>query len=145
MAQINDYAACEDNGGRFSLLLRRLHAALLKPQGFKKDGQTFRLIWKEGQLTRGAVLNFQKSAWNDRTRLRFTVNLGRMSSLGMIDSRFREWDCGFNGMERLGVIAKRYGRDQWWTITEETDMDALEREIQTLLREDAFPWLHISA
>ena len=44
MAQINDYAACEDNGGRFSLLLRRLHAALLKPQGFKKDGQTFRLI-----------------------------------------------------------------------------------------------------
>ena len=143
MARISDYAECVNNDERFSLLLRRLHAALLKPYGFKKDGQTLRLIWNENQLSRGAVLNFQKSAWNDRTELRFTVNLGRKSDLGMIDSRFREWDCGLSGMERLGCLAKKYGFDQWWSITEETDMNALEQELLTLLREDAFPWLNI--
>ena len=42
-----------------------------------------------------------------------------------------------------GLSRKKHSFDQWWSFTEGTDMDALEQEMLTLLREDAPPWLNM--
>ncbi len=126
---------------RFRLLLRRTHEALLKPMGFRKDGQNFRLIRNDGRLSRGYIVHFQKSAFNDRTELRFTVNIGKKSCFGTIDPKFKDYDCFPDGQERLARIAPQYGFDKWWSITAETDMEKLETEILALLRAVGLPWL----
>ncbi len=135
-----DYPDLTSNEERFKLLLRRTHEAVLKPMGFKKDGQNFRLIRNDGGLFRGCIVSFQKSAYNDRTELRFTVNVGKKLSSGAIDPKFKDYDCFPDGQERLARLAPRYGFDKWWSITTETDMKRLEEEICDLLQTVAFPW-----
>ena len=61
------------NEEQFKSLLSQLHAEVLKPQGWKKEGQNFRLFLPDG-LCR--IINFQKSAYNDAQLLSFYLNLG---------------------------------------------------------------------
>ncbi len=138
------FGDCADNSERFAVLLRQLHTKLLKPCGFKKNGQAFRRIRTEGVLTRGAILDFQTSAYSDRAELRFTVNLGRKAVIGSLDPRFRAYDCEpFQDQTRLGFLSPGYGHDKWWSVAEQTNMPLLEQELLELIRKNAFPWLHI--
>ena len=138
------YGDCADNSERFAVLLRQIHTKLLKPCGFKKNRQTFRQIRTEGVLTRGAILDFQKSAYNDRAELRFTVNLGRKTVIGSLDPRFRVYDCELvRDQERLAFLSPKYGCDKWWSVTARTNMPLLEQELLELIQKNAFPWLYI--
>lgn len=114
----------------FKELLKQLFT-LLKPLGYKKDGQNFRLFQENG-ISR--IINFQKSSFNTKDDLSFTVNVGVYDQNKAADPKFKEYDCQYR--ERPACVSKRYGRDTWWQITPDTDMEALYQELAEFLERD---------
>ena len=139
------YIGLSTNEEKFKTLLKRIQGNLLKVKGFKKDNQNFRLIFNKNGMNYGFIVNFQKSAFNDKKELRFTVNVGRIRTNGIIDEKFKEYDCSIiEDRERLAVIAPIYGHDKWWSITSNTNMDLIEGEMLDLLQNVAFPWFGLA-
>ena len=139
------YIGLSTNEEKFKTLLKRIQGNLLKVKGFKKDNQNFRLILNNNGMNYGFIVNFQKSAFNDKKELRFTVNVGRIRTNGIIDDKFKEYDCSIiEDRERLAVIAPIYGYDKWWSITSNTNMDLIEGEMLDLLQNVAFPWFGLA-
>ena len=136
------YQDCQSCEQAFKLMLQNLHRELLKPLGFRKEGQYFRLIRNSGSISEGYLIHFQKSAYGDRDHLRFAGNLGVLwvlsSEASVLDS-FKLYDCPLDHQNRLGSLA--YGFDQWWEIDAETDPSLFEAEIGGLLRKTALPWM----
>ena len=86
----------------------------MKDKGFIKDNQNFRLIFNKNGTNYGFIVNFQKSAFNNKEELRFNVNLGRLHSYNKIDEKFKEYDCRIiEDRKRLEKIAPIYGYDKW--------------------------------
>ena len=132
------------NEEKFKSLLSTIHQDLLKSRGFKKDGQNFRLIVESNSLYTGYIINFQKSAYNDKSELRFAVNIGKINSNSIINEKFKEYDClPIKNRERLAVIAPQYGFDKWWSITFNTDITEIRNEMIDLINNIAFPWFGI--
>lgn len=126
----------------FRSFLSELYRDVLKPRGWKREGFNFRMIRQEGIVTRGMIINFQKSQWNTAQELRFTVNAGRKLVIGAeIDPKFKEYACHFSDRKRPQNLCPRYDRDQWWSITEETDCAELKAELTDYLIGYAVPWL----
>ena len=139
------YIGLSTNEEKFKTLLKRIQGNLLKVKGFKKDNQNFRLIFNKNGMNYGFIVNFQKSAFNDKKELRFTVNVGRIWTNGIIDEKFKEYDCSIiEDRKRLAVIAPIYGYDKWWSITSNTNMDLIEGEMLDLLQNVAFPWFGLA-
>lgn len=123
-------------------LLSDLNREVLKPRGWKRSGSNFRRIRQEGMITRGAILNFQKSQWNTREELRFTVNAGRkLVILREIDPNFKVYDCHNSDQRRPQSLSNRYDQDQWWCLRENTDYESLKAELAEYLTQAALPWL----
>ena len=137
---IKDYTNLSTNNDRFKALLSNIHERLLKGSGFKKNGQNFRLIIKTGTISKGYIINFQKSAWNTNAELQFTINIAHITVYGDIPSDFKEYDCMGNRM-RLGGLA--YGFDKWWSVTENADMESMEEELIRIIRGKAFSWMGV--
>ena len=132
------------NEEKFKSLLSIIHQDLLKSRGFKKDGQNFRLIVENNNLYTGYIINFQKSAYNDSSELRLTVNIGKINSNNRINEKFKEYEClPIENQQRLAVIAPQYGFDKWWSITSSTDIDEIRYEMINLINDVAFPWFGI--
>ena len=139
---VASYTDCQTCEQTFRLMLQNLHREVLKPLGFRKEGQNFRLIRQSGSVSEGYLIQFQKSAYGDRDHLRFAVNLGVLwvvAANAPVLDKFKIYDCLFDHQNRLGSLA--YGFDKWWEIDKETDPSLLEAEIGKLLRETAFPWM----
>ena len=60
------YIGLSTNEEKFKTLLKRIQGNLLKVKGFKKDNQNFRLIFNNNGMNYGFIVNFQKSAFNDK-------------------------------------------------------------------------------
>jgi hypothetical protein len=87
--------------GAFDSLLRDHLAAFFRPEGFRKQRQTF---WIRGEGTWG-VVNFQKSAWNTADEVTLYVNVAVGSDRLMPKRAGRttpppEYECSIR--ERLG-------------------------------------------
>lgn len=78
---------------KFKELLKRLFV-LLKPLGYKKDEQNFRLF-QENNI--GRIINFQKNRYNTKDELSFTINVGiyDLSKDNFINFKFKEYECYF--------------------------------------------------
>ena len=139
------YIGVSSNEEKFKTLLKRIYGSLLKNKGFKKDNQNFRLILNSNGMNYGFIVNFQKSAFNDKEQLRFTVNIGKIHSRNKIDEKFKEYHCRIiEDRKRLADIAPQYGYDKWWSITSDTNMNLIEVEMLELLQNVAFPWLGLT-
>ena len=133
-----------NNEEQYKTLLKHIHTDLLKERGFKKVGQSFRLIKEVNGGYYGCIINFQKSAYNDKTKLRFTVNAGRKFSSEKIPESFKIYDCRIpDDYVRLASLSQKYGSDKWWSITSETDMTATENEIKDLIKSTGFSFFDI--
>lgn len=73
-------AACGQPGGglksldkRYKALLQKVHKELLRPLGFRKEGQDFRRIAPDGL---GKIVAFRKDKWNREDRLGFCIWTG---------------------------------------------------------------------
>lgn len=123
---------------KFKALLTRLQKELLKQKGFKKNGSNFRQFLPDGTCK---IVNFQKSLYNSDGECSFTLNLGLyfQNDPEKPYLLFKEYECAVR--TRVHGISDRFTRDQWWTITEATDMDSIYAEFRDLLIEDILPWL----
>lgn len=119
-------------------LLKKLHEAILKPCGFKKDGKDFRLI-QDGEL--GKIVNFQSDRYNDAASCRFTINAGVYFESGteLENQTFKEYECQIR--QRPAVLKHSYGKDTWWTIDKNTDPEQLQQELECFLNDTVLPWL----
>lgn len=126
----------------FRTLLSDVYQEVLKPKGWKRGGQNFRQILKFGMLTKGVIINFQKSQWNTGKELRFTINSARKMVVGgQIDPNFKENACHFSDRKRPQSLCRKYSGDQWWCITADTNYDSLKNEVEDFLETNAIPWL----
>lgn len=122
----------------YRALLSRLQKELLKSKGFKKSGNSFRLILPDGT---SKIIHFQRSSYNSEEECRFTVNVGLYFQKDMENpnTHFKEYECQIR--TRISRISKRYAGDHWWILTEVTDQEKLYAELFALLKEEVLPWL----
>jgi len=118
-------------------LLSRVYREILKPEGFKKEGGNFRLIYPNGL---SKIINFQRSMYNDNQECRFCINVGLyfQEDPQAPNLRFKEYECTVR--QRAAILAP-YGRDFWWSIFEGVDTEELFDEMQFALEEVTLPWL----
>lgn len=117
---------------KYKELLKRLFE-LFKPLGYKKDGANFRLFQKNG-IAR--IVNFQKSRYNTKDNLSFTINVGvyDCSKSDTLNLKFKEYDCYIR--ERPACVSSKYHKDIWWNITQQTDIDNLYQELIRFIEND---------
>lgn len=102
--------------------------------GFKKINQSTFVI-KEGN--NWGVINFQKSQSNTKGEVRFTINLDIFSGAirdflegGKVNSAPKTGGSHWN--KRIGFLLPEK-KDYWWTITDATNIAALEKEITDIV------------
>ena len=102
----------------FKGILKNVHAEL-KPLGYKKDGQNFRLIQEDGLCK---IINFQRNKWNTKESIAFTMNLGIYFEKDVLiqNKKFKEYDC---------IIRNRLLGDKWWCINADADCDAVKEDV----------------
>ena len=122
----------------FKEMLSKLQKEFLKGKGFRKTGNSFRMVLPDGT---SKIINFQKSSFNSGEECRFTINVGLYFQKDMENPnlRFKEYECQVR--TRVSGISKRYVGDHWWVLTEVTNPEMLYREILGLMEEDIVPWL----
>lgn len=124
---------------RYKALLSRLHAEVLKPMGFKKEGSNFRQFQSDG-LCR--IINFQRSAWNSDDECRFCINIGIYyeRQTPVTNRKFKEYECLIR-TRASGISSNPLHKgDCWWSVFESRDMDKLFEELKMLLLDDVMPW-----
>lgn len=118
-------------------------APVLKAQGFRKAGRTFRSTAPGCVL----VVNVQASDWSTRDALRFTVNLGAFyTGLGEILQTWvrpsasgpTEYQCHVR--QRLGHLMPAHG-DHWWELKVGAPWTGVAVEFSDAVREHGLPWL----
>ncbi len=116
-------------------------APFLKLAGFRKKAHNF---WRDaGHVI--DVITIQKSQWNDAADAQFAVNLGLywprvQNAIGNTarGTPPREYDCVVR--TRLGPLFDG-GRDFWWKVRDEADVQAVGSDVVEKLREHGLPWL----
>ena len=127
---------------KYKELLRRAHEEILKPLGFKKDGQNFRRIISDGL---GNIVHF----WRDGKRgvkgkrQCFAVDIGLYFEAGptLSNCKFTVYDCQLRNVAHNPKPVALYGYPdpQFWYIFKRTDVDTLFDSLEQGLRE-ALGW-----
>jgi hypothetical protein len=142
----------------FKAMLRDEVAPALRSMGFKGSGQNFALP----SDSHWALLGFQRSQSNDRSRVSFTVNVvvvprdvwerGSRAAWPDLGEGLRnrptanaalspKVEPAFEGRfwhRRIGVLMPA-GRDTWWEIDADSDVPRLAGEVVASIRGYALP------
>jgi hypothetical protein len=107
----------------------------LAPEGFRRQGT--RLTRSDENV---AVIDFQRSIHSSKDAVLLTVNVGGVSRRicrfdGVLSGKAPS-PTKWHWRERLGNMAD-HPSDTWWTITSETNEQAVAQDIAARLREDA--------
>jgi len=126
---------------KYKELLQRVHEEILKPLGFKKDGQCFRYFSRDGM---GKVIQFYRDKWNRKDfRLGFRVDIGIYFESGpsISNRKFKEYDCQIRNLAHNPDPDMVYGHPdtQFWYIFKRTDMDAIFKSLKQSFQ-DVFDW-----
>ena len=127
---------------KYKELLRRTHEEILKPLGFKKDGQNFRQITPDGL---GKIVNFWRygKVGIKGKRQCFGVDIGLYFEAGptLSNRKFQKYDCQIRNVAHnpKPVTVYMYPDPQFWYIFKRTDVDTLFDSLEQGLRE-ALGW-----
>ena len=102
----------------FKDIMKSVYAEL-KPLGYKKDGQNFRLFQEDGLCK---IINFQRDRWNTKESIAFTMNTGIYfeKDVSIQNKKFKEYEC---------LIRNRLLSDKWWHIDADADCDAVKEDV----------------
>lgn len=128
---------------KFDRLIKEGFYEILKPFGFKKKKNNFYLKCQD----LGQIINIQKSSWNSKDHISFTVNTGVFLPehwLGQFYNKGKELPVF--PAESECIIRKRIGelinrQDIWYEIGEKTDETKLILEMQSHLEKFILPYL----
>ena len=130
----------------FLRMMKTEIAPTLRTWNFKGSGQNFRLTSADYWL----ALGFQRSAWNDALRVRFTVNVSAVSHEAWRAARETDpqlpaepnpsTHAGPGACERLGFLSR--GNDHWWDVDVEAGLATSEVATDVLgdIENYALPW-----
>ena len=127
---------------KYKELLRRAYEEILKPLGFKKDGQNFRQITPDGL---GKIVNFWRygKVGIKGKRQCFGVDIGLYFEAGptLSNRKFQKYDCQIRNVAHnpKPVTVYMYPDPQFWYIFKRTDVDTLFDSLKQGLRE-ALDW-----
>jgi hypothetical protein len=112
----------------------------LEPRGFMRSKYTFHR--KAGPNWQ--VINLQKRASSDASRVVFTANLG--VALDRIRTGTYDWAPGRRPAEYRCHLRERIGyllrdEDTWWVVSADSNVVALAETITLVLELYAIPWL----
>jgi len=131
--------------GLLDAVIRSALVPLLKAEGFRKAGHTFRLTTPRCVL----VVNVQASRGSTHDALKFTVNLGAFyPELNEVLRRGSWVDRGAMGpteadchiRERLGFLTSNPS-DRWWELRTGASPQDVSNEVMELIRDRGLPWL----
>ena len=114
-------------------------ANLLKPQGFKKRGYTLRRT-DHGNME---LVEFQRSLTSSAQSLKFTANIGVVSSYLASQNETelaRAGSADAHLRRRIGTFLQE-PRDKWWELNAQHQPDQVIEEISSLLLECVVPYL----
>ncbi len=124
---------------QFTALLKQAHG-VLKPLGFKKDGQNFRLFTPDGL---GKIICFSRNRGNSKDYLLFRLDIGVYfeKTPEITEKKFKEYDCQLRQLverQDSGTLQKRGPldflrpwdfregcEDKEWLLTKRTDPETL--------------------
>ena len=122
-------------------MVAKILAPLLKKDGFRKNSKTW---WRDCDSVI-EVIDLQKSQWNDANEAKFAINLGlywpsihKAIKREAGDYPPKTWECTVQ--QRLGPLFSE-GKDFWWKVTEDTDLDTIGDEICNKLSRSGYEWL----
>lgn len=127
---------------KYKELLRRAYEEILKPLGFKKDGQNFRQFTPDGL---GKIVNFWRygKVGIKGKRQCFGVDIGLYFEAGpaLSNRKFQKYDCQLRNVAHnpKPVTVYTYPDPQFWYIFKRTDVDTLFDSLKQGLRE-ALDW-----
>lgn len=110
---------------KFEEILNKIYS-VLKTLNFRKESCNFRKFEEDGLCK---VINLQKNKWNTSNGLEFVINIGIYftEDKKLINPKFKEYEC---------MIRKRIeNKGQWWEIDEETEVEAMFKDIEKHLNE----------
>jgi hypothetical protein len=121
---------------RYDEMIKTTIASELRTSDFRKRRNAFFRKTEHGWT----LVDFQASQFGSRDDVSFTINLGvnfaelrppgeGQPSLGKAHLQ-----------QRIGALLDR-GKDVWWSLTSNSDFDALAAEINGVLKQTAIPWL----
>jgi hypothetical protein len=134
---------------RFRVLLREHLGPLLRAEGFRGSGQSWRLEHPSGNA---ALIQVQRDRYNSADRVRFTINLAVASKVVWDWQLTREPERGPTARPsalyatdcplwlRIGTLLPE-GKDTWWTIASGTRLAPLAASVAEALRGRAIPLL----
>jgi len=138
MGKVQEFVNPTPIEDKYKKLLQRVHEEILKPLGFKKEGQNFRQFTPDGL---GKIINFWrygKCGIRDR-RLCFAIDTGIYLEAGpsISNRKFTKYDCQIrnvaNNPKPVTVFA--YPEPQFWYIFKRTDMDSMFEGVKQALQE----------
>jgi hypothetical protein len=131
----------------YNSLLRDRVAPMLRSNGWKGSGKDYR---RASELYRAGI-NFQKSRWNSKDEVEFTVNLWVLSdeamaerSVATIEARHR-WGSDIVVIPTWGGWSIRIGwllppkTDYWWRLNTGTSPERTQSEVLEALSDYALP------
>ena len=135
----------------FKLLVREQLGPLLRSEGLRGSGQSWRLEHPSGNA---ALIYFQRSKWNTADRVEFLINLAVASKVAWDWQLSREPERGPTARPsalyvndcplwlRIGAPASEgRGEGAWWTITTGMRLAPLATSVTEALRDRAVPLL----
>jgi hypothetical protein len=111
----------------------------LRSAGFIRKGSTFTKAVGSNAL----IVNVQKSTSSSQAEIRFAVNLGVVVGELLDSDRAGPAEVKIEEAHvrtRLDAVMG-LPRDQWWQIGPSTDSDALAKEVVSMVRDVALPYL----
>lgn len=127
-----------DAAGQFRLFISSL-GARLTAAGFKRKGSSF-YIKRDCNV---GILNVQKSRWNTKEQISFTINVGifcnRIAQFvdGVENDHPCVWDCHLK--QRIGFLMPDK-KDMWWSLTSE-EAPGLREQVASLVSDIAIPYV----
>ena len=131
----------------FWVLLRDQVGPLLRAEGFRGSGQSWRLEHPSGNA---ALIRIQRSRWNTADSVQFTINLAVASKVVWDWQLTREPGRGpaarpsalyANDCPLWRRIGAGLGEDGWWTITSGMRLEPVAASVVEALRGRAIPLL----
>ncbi len=113
--------------------------ANLKPLGYFKRRNSFR---QSGPETVG-LIEFQKSQWNNREQICFTINVCVFSKQ-VCNNRDIDWNTAASQhaqlRKRIGFIGND-NLDKWWELDSDTPVTIVEKDVLKHVLERAVPFI----
>lgn len=125
---------------QFAEIIKAVHP-VLKQAGYTKQGSKFRKLF----CPNVALIQFQRSRYNDKYDIRFTINISIISAalmqyLGALEDLKKASEWHGHLRQRIGSFDP-LATDKWWKLDDNSDAQSISKEVVQLVTDCAIPFI----